>query len=73
MKLHVVRLGVGANLPTLLEISDGIDEQGMHPWLADAESLLQGNDVGCGLFYDAKAIALQLTDYGCLPGAGRPG
>jgi len=73
VELYPIQLAGRAKLPPSLQISDRIDEPRMHPWFSDTLRLPQCDDVRSRLFYDAEAIKLQLTDYGRLPPAGRPG
>ena len=73
MKLYLVGLARGSELPPSLQFGDRIDERGMRPWFGDTPRLLQCHDVGGRFLDDTKAVEFQLTDYRCLPGAGCSG
>src|SRR5277367_1959169 len=73
VELHLVRLARSSNLPPSLQISNGIDEPRMRPWCGDTLRLFYGDDSGSCFFDHAEAVNLQLTNYGCLPRAGRSG
>src|SRR5712691_11776046 len=72
VKLYLVGLARGSNLPPSLQFSDRIDEKGMRPRFSDAPRLLQCNDIGGCLLDDTEAVKFQLTDYRRLPRAGSP-
>jgi hypothetical protein len=70
VKLNVSSLAGRAQLAGLLQICDGIDECSMRPGFRDTLCLSQGNHVCRGLFYDAEAVELQLTNYAGLSRTG---
>src|SRR3954452_12982258 len=73
VKLHVVRLIRRANLSIALEMGDRIDERRIPPRFHRSPIARRGDHIRRGLFDDAEAVELELTDDRGLPRAWRAG
>src|SRR5260370_13857955 len=67
VKLHLVRIVRGSNLPPSLQFDNRIDERAMLRRFGDTACLLQSNDISGSLLDDTEAIELQLTNDRRLP------
>ena len=67
MKLYLVGLARGAELPASLQINDRIDERRLFPRFCDAAGLRHRDDVRRRFFHYAEAVEFELPEDDGLP------